>query len=71
MTDGTTLGSPGQRPEEEELARLRARLADLKVGLVDRELELATRRREPYPVPARGRHVFWGTRRGSSIAACI
>ena len=34
------------RPEEEELARLQARLADLEEELADRELDLATRRRE-------------------------
>lgn len=33
-------------PEEEELARLRARMADVEDELADRELELATRRRE-------------------------
>lgn len=46
MTDGTTLDFPVLRPEEEELARLRARLADLQDELADRELDLATRRRE-------------------------
>lgn len=46
MTDGTTLDFPLLRPEEEELARLQARLADLKEELADRELDLATRRRE-------------------------
>lgn len=46
MTDGRSVGSPVLRPEEEELARLEARLADLKEELADRELELATRRRE-------------------------
>lgn len=46
MTDGKSLGSPLLRPEEEELARLKVRLADLKEELADRELDLATRRRE-------------------------
>jgi len=46
VTDGTNLDFPLLRPEEEELARLRARLADLQDELADRELDLATRRRE-------------------------
>jgi hypothetical protein len=46
LTDGTTVGFRTHRPEEEELARLRARLAALNDELADRELELATRRRE-------------------------
>jgi len=46
LTDGTTVGFRTHRPEDEELARLRARLAALKDELADRELELATHRRE-------------------------
>ncbi len=46
MADGTTLDAPLLRPEDEELARLRSRLADLQDELADRELDLATRRRE-------------------------
>ena len=46
MTDGTDVGFRTLRPEDEELARLQAKLASLKDELADRELELATRRRE-------------------------
>lgn len=46
MTEHTDLGFRSAKPEEEELARLRAKLADLKDELADRELGLATRRRE-------------------------
>jgi len=46
VTDGKTVGSPRQPPEEEELARLEARLAGLEEELADRELELATILRE-------------------------
>ncbi len=44
--DGTDVGFRTLKPEEEELTRLRAKLASLKEELADRELELATRRRE-------------------------
>jgi len=46
MADRAEVGFRSLRPEEEELARLRAKLASLKDELADRELELATRRRE-------------------------
>lgn len=46
MTVGTDVGFRSRRPEEEELARLRAHLAELQEELADRELDLATRRRE-------------------------
>ena len=46
VTDGKSVASPRQRPEEEELARLEARLAGLEEKLADRELELATILRE-------------------------
>jgi len=46
MADGTDVGFRSPKPEEEELARLRAKLAFLKDELADRELELATQRRE-------------------------
>ena len=46
MTDATTVGFRTYRPEEEELARLGAKLAALRDELADRELELVTRRRE-------------------------
>jgi len=46
VTDGKSVASPRQRPEEEELARLEARLAGLEEELADRELELATILRE-------------------------
>lgn len=45
MTEVKSLGFPLVRPEEEELARLETRLAELKEQLADRELELATSRR--------------------------
>jgi hypothetical protein len=41
-----TLDFQSLRPEDEELARLKARLDDLEEELADRELDLATRRRE-------------------------
>lgn len=46
MTDQEIAKSTRQRPEEEELARLEARLAGLEEELADRELELATILRE-------------------------
>ena len=46
MADATDVGFRSPKPEEEELARLRARLTALKDELADRELELVTRRRE-------------------------
>jgi DNA repair exonuclease SbcCD ATPase subunit len=46
LTDATTVGFRTYRPEEEELVRLRARLSALNDELANRQLELATRRRE-------------------------
>ena len=46
VADCTSLDLPVLSPDEEELARQKARLADLEDELADRELALATRRRE-------------------------